>query len=439
MTLKLFFMQGITSYGALTLSAFVYVPFGEYLLNELVAHGYYSAALAKSAPTDPITGHPKIDFNINPDRLHKQLFAVSVTAQVVNAFTELVLPFVLRKISEFRESRANSKKSASEKSEGAQADDEREFLDKVKRELSLPAYDTFGDFAEMCSQYGFVVLWSVIWPLNPVFAFVNNFFELRTDLLKICFNARRPVPVRTDSVGPWLEVLGFLSWLAAMSNAALIFLYRQSDDALSPGHSAYEFKWRTHIHGSPHHAAVHARSYAGGPPGTDSDALLAAARGHSGVNANITQANLTSNISESYGQSAFSLTRLLPAWLPQNGPTGALVSALLIALASEHAYALFRTFVRHVLDRVLWRGSEEEMTLIKRSWEGRREAVLRAGIGAPGAGSGGGGNGTLGELDLSASEKAMKRVAAVDEEKTGFWDKTRDVGLAAVQGSGKTE
>ncbi|CAD6971097.1 unnamed protein product [Tilletia controversa] len=453
MTLKLFCMQAITAYGALTLSAFVYVPFGEYLLNELIVRGFYSQALAQSAPRDPITGHPKVDFNINPDRLHKQLFAVSVTAQVVNAVTELALPFILRKVAEHRAARAaraSAKNPESEKSEGAQAEDEREFMAKVKRELGLPNYDPFGDFAEMASQFGFVVLWSVIWPLNPVFAFVNNFFELRTDLLKICVNARRPVPVRTDSIGPWLEVLGFLSWLAAMSNAALVFLYRQSEDALSPGHSPYEFKWRTHIHGTPDAAAVHARHY-------DSSALVNAAEGLDGINANITQANLTGAAfaTEPFSQSAFSLTRLLPSWLSQNGPTGALISALLIALASEHAYALFRSLVRHVLDRVLWRGSEEEMMLIKQAWEGRREAVLRAGMGGPGSGSGagagagvavdGGVGGNVpppslpGSIDLSAGEKVMKKISRADEEQTGFWDKSRDVGLAALQGSGKTE
>ncbi|KAE8218839.1 hypothetical protein CF319_g7352 [Tilletia indica] len=430
MTLKLFCMQAITAYGALTLSAFVYVPFGEYLLNELIANGFYSEALAKSAPRDPISGHPKVDFNINPDRLHKQLFAVSVTAQIVGAVNELALPFILRKVSEYRAARASAKKPEGEKSEGAQAPDEQEFMAKVKRELSLPAYDTFGDFAEMASQYGFVVLWSVIWPLNPVFAFVNNFFELRTDLLKICVNARRPVPVRTDSIGPWLEVLGFLSWLAAMSNASLIFLYRQSEDALSPGHSPYEFKWRTHIHGPADAAAVHARHY-------DSNALVTAAQGLDGVNANITQANLTGAYAfEPHGQSPFSLTRLLPAWLPQNGPTGALISALLIALASEHAYALFRSMVRHVLDRILWRGSEEEMMLIKRAWEGRREAVLRAGIGGAG---GGNGPSLPGSVDLAASDKVMKKISRADEERTGFWDTSRDVGLEALQGAGKTE
>ncbi|KAK0553302.1 hypothetical protein OC845_001302 [Tilletia horrida] len=442
-TLKLFSMQAITSYGALTLSAFVYVPFGQYLLDQLITHGLYSQALAQSSPKDPLTGLPKIDFNINPKRLHTQLFAVSVTAQIVNAFTELALPFILRTITNLTKSHGKkaNPSAAHDSSEGAQAEDERAFLKKVNHELSLPAYDTFGDYAEMATQYGFVVLWSVIWPLNPVFAFVNNFFELRTDLLKICFNARRPVPIRTDSVGPWLEVLGFLSWLAAMSNAALIFLYRQSDDAFRPGHSAYEAKWRTHIHGDVHAAAhyadLHARSQ---PPGDDVDPLIAAAHGLNGVNSNITNAklaslNATNTLLEPYSQSPLSLTRLLPSWLPQNGPTGALISALLIALASEHAYALFRGLVRHVLERLLWRGSEEEMILIKRSWQGRREAVLRANMGSAGPGR----SGAPAGVDITASDKAMAKVAASEPEVSAFWNSDRNVGLAAVQAAGKTE
>jgi hypothetical protein len=42
---------------------------------------------------------------------------------------------------------------------------ERVFLERVREEAALPEYELFGDFSEMVTQFGYVVLWSAIWPL----------------------------------------------------------------------------------------------------------------------------------------------------------------------------------------------------------------------------------------------------------------------------------
>jgi hypothetical protein len=57
-------------------------------------------------------------------------------------------------------------------------------------------------------------------------ALINNFLELRSDAFKITHHSRRPFPMRTDSIGPWLDSLGFLTWLAALTNSALVYLFR---------------------------------------------------------------------------------------------------------------------------------------------------------------------------------------------------------------------
>lgn len=36
---------------------------------------------------------------------------------------------------------------------------------------------------------------------------------------------QRPVPWRADSIGPWLDALGFLSWLGSLTTAALVYLF----------------------------------------------------------------------------------------------------------------------------------------------------------------------------------------------------------------------
>ncbi len=38
-------------------------------------------------------------------------------------------------------------------------------------------------------------------------AFLNNWLEMRGDALKIVKHNRRPLPFRSDTIGPWVEVL----------------------------------------------------------------------------------------------------------------------------------------------------------------------------------------------------------------------------------------
>ena len=56
-------------------------------------------------------------------------------------------------------------------------------------------------------------------------ALVNNYVELRSDAFKVAKHLRRPIPARTDSIGPWLECLKNLTWIAALMNPALVYMF----------------------------------------------------------------------------------------------------------------------------------------------------------------------------------------------------------------------
>lgn len=136
----------------------------------------------------------------DPTRLQNQMFAYTVTNQIVGNATEVGLPFVMSKIQSFRAKRhtpsgpPTSSSSASttissnsghggfglgfgfggKKSGGKRVvfedeergeKEEREFLERVRHETALPEYTLFEDYAEMATQFGYVALWSTIWPL----------------------------------------------------------------------------------------------------------------------------------------------------------------------------------------------------------------------------------------------------------------------------------
>ena len=58
--------------------------------------------------------------------------------------------------------------------------------------------------------------------------------------MKIATNSKRPIPWRADSIGPWLNALGFLSWLGSITSAALVFLFHNNKNG--PGGSPWDIR-----------------------------------------------------------------------------------------------------------------------------------------------------------------------------------------------------
>ncbi|KAH7328319.1 calcium-activated chloride channel-domain-containing protein [Stachybotrys elegans] len=216
---KQFVLNFMTSYMPLLFTAFIYIPFGDILLPFL--EFWHATAQTITMSEKPL---PTREFKTNATRISNQMFYFTVTAQIVNLLTEVVVPYVRRqaiaKAKEFRQ-----KSSVNDKDHPEEA----EFLQRVRSESELEAYDVSGDYREMAVQFGYLSLFSVAWPLAACCFLVNNWVELRSDALKIAIGSRRPIPWRSDSIGPWLHALGFLSWLGSMTSSAIVFLCSNAD------------------------------------------------------------------------------------------------------------------------------------------------------------------------------------------------------------------
>lgn len=231
---KVFVINFITSYLAIFLTSFVYVPFASILVPYL---DVFSLTVRPFAENEKQTRAPASSaFDINPQRLPNQMFFFAVTSQLISFVTETIVPILTRKGQDKVE---QLRSSASKRSGGAHPSlaatdhpEETGFLARVREEASLPEYDVTADLREMCIQFGYLVLFSVVWPLTPVSYFINNWFELRGDMFKLTIESRRPVPERADSIGPWLNSLEFLAWLGSITTAALVHMF--SDGGYGP-------------------------------------------------------------------------------------------------------------------------------------------------------------------------------------------------------------
>ncbi|TVY14336.1 Uncharacterized protein LARI1_G007748 [Lachnellula arida] len=232
MVSKIFILNFITSYLPIFLTAFVYIPFGQIIVPHL---DIFSLTVRPFAENEKQLTAPKSGFQINPNRLKGQVIYFTVTAQIVNFLLEIIVPYVsrrfFRKVKEVKTNRA-MKKSGTASPTADDHPEEAAFLTRVRNEAELSVYDVTTDFREMIVQFGYLSLFSVVWPLTAVSFLVNNWIELRGDALKIAIETQRPVPWRADSIGPWLESLGFLSWMGSLTTAALVYLFR--GDGLGP-------------------------------------------------------------------------------------------------------------------------------------------------------------------------------------------------------------
>ena len=233
MTAKIFILNFITSYFGIFLTAFVYVPFGSLVVPYL---DIFQITAKPFAENDAQMRIPKAGFEINPARLRKQVIYFTVTAQVVNFLLETIVPYLKRR--GFRKYQSIKAERAA-KSGGANPDpslndhaEESDFLTRVRNEAELDTYDVADDLREMIVQFGYLSLFSVVWPLVPVSFLINNWIELRSDAVKICVEMQRPTPYRSDGIGPWLDSLSFLAWLGSVTTAALVYMF--SNDGLGP-------------------------------------------------------------------------------------------------------------------------------------------------------------------------------------------------------------
>jgi anoctamin-10 len=143
---KIFVLNFITSYLGIILTAFVYVPFGQVLVPYL---DFFKVTAQKF--TAEGTALPTKNWEINPDRLTKQIIYFTVTAQVVNFATEVIVPNVKRKVTKTVE------KVAEKNGNGLTIKDvpeEHSFLKRVRDEAELDQYDVTVDYREMVIQFG---------------------------------------------------------------------------------------------------------------------------------------------------------------------------------------------------------------------------------------------------------------------------------------------
>jgi anoctamin-4 len=101
----------------------------------------------------------------------------------------------------------------------------------VRRRLMSPAEHQFlleefstplDDYLELVIQFGYVTLFVAAFPMAPLLAVVNNYFELRVDAFKLLHLSRRTDQDPAQNIGAWHKIFVWMGWASVFTNASVV-------------------------------------------------------------------------------------------------------------------------------------------------------------------------------------------------------------------------
>ncbi|XP_034033119.1 anoctamin-10 [Thalassophryne amazonica] len=142
--------------------------------------------------------------------LRKRLASLLIMSQLVNQVTEVVIPFLVDRLV-----------SAPHRKETEHDPQE----DKFRNQFLLPTFPgLFAEYIELLVQFGYLSLFSCVYPLTAVLLLINNLTEIRSDAYKICKLFRKPFCPPVANMGVWQVAFEVLSFVSVISNCWLLLL-----------------------------------------------------------------------------------------------------------------------------------------------------------------------------------------------------------------------
>ncbi|XP_054016927.1 anoctamin-10 [Dryobates pubescens] len=146
--------------------------------------------------------------------LRQSLATLLITSQILNQFAESLLPYWLQK---------RHKKRMKKRMGSLKTDTDLSLVEQVNLEKEMGTYlGTFDDYLELFLQFGYVSLFSCVYPLAAVFAVLNNITEIYSDALKMCRVYKRPFAEPTANIGVWQLAFETMSVISVVTNCILI-------------------------------------------------------------------------------------------------------------------------------------------------------------------------------------------------------------------------
>ena len=204
---KNFVLTFFTSYMPLFITLFFYLPLGYKITPELraiIAEWSFMLHIPVNGFKANVTDE---DFIIDVKRYRNQFFYFIVTAQVIAAVMQNLLPIATDKILPLLKKKENQ--NGEDLNKVLTSTVKSYFPREVPLWQKVNSYHINGygefdvdeNFKKLVIQFGFLTIFSIIWPLAPLVCLIFNFFIFKADLwraLKKCMPSSNPEDIQVN-------------------------------------------------------------------------------------------------------------------------------------------------------------------------------------------------------------------------------------------------
>ncbi|XP_072051676.1 anoctamin-10-like, partial [Amphiura filiformis] len=148
-------------------------------------------------------------------RLRQYLATLLIVQQLLQQFLETGLPYIMLLI-------RGGSKGEEEKKKDDDADGV-EVAELANEQSKMDLYPgTFDDYLELFLQFGYVFLFSAVYPLAAIWALFNNVIEIRSDAFKVSRVCQRPFGQSAADIGTWQVTFEVMGIIAVLTNTTLM-------------------------------------------------------------------------------------------------------------------------------------------------------------------------------------------------------------------------
>jgi hypothetical protein len=178
----------------------------------------------------------------NYENLSSLLMTMLTVNVMINKLTEVCAPYIKKRI---KKKMFNKKQQKQSSSDGKKSKvfihfslsklsnliykfvkDDENLIEYEKQAYTLEQYEgTYSDYVTLFEQYGYIALFSSVFPWISLAALANNVMEMRSDAFVYCHVNKRPFPQLQQGIGPWLNAFEIIGLVSAATNIGLMALH----------------------------------------------------------------------------------------------------------------------------------------------------------------------------------------------------------------------
>lgn len=119
-------------------------------------------------------------------------------------------------------------RAAAREAEERQGADPSKRMSAIEKQFMLeeyhPKFGAFKHFKELAVNFGYCVLFSTVFPLAPLLAWVSTYCEIRVQAWVLLQKSRRVTPSGVEDIGTWQGVFESLASIAVLTNMGILFV-----------------------------------------------------------------------------------------------------------------------------------------------------------------------------------------------------------------------